>query len=68
VAETTALGVAYLAGLAIGYWRDLADVAANWRLDRRFEPSMDADRRARLVRGWHRAVERSKGWAEPCAV
>jgi glycerol kinase len=64
VAETTAIGAAYLAGLAIGYWRDLAEVEANWRLDRRFEPSMAADRRARLVRGWHRAVERSRHWAD----
>ena len=46
VAETTALGAAYLAGLAVGYWRGLDDVAANWALDRRFEPAMSADRRA----------------------
>jgi glycerol kinase len=65
VAETTALGAAYLAGLAVGFWRDPADVAANWALDRRFEPSMDAVRRERLLRGWRRAVERSLGWAEP---
>jgi glycerol kinase len=63
VAETTALGAAYLAGLAIGYWNDLAEIEANWQLDRRFEPSMPADRREDLVRGWHRAVERSRGWA-----
>jgi glycerol kinase len=65
VAETTALGAAYLAGLAIGFWRDEADVAANWALDRRFEPRMDGARRDRLLRGWSRAVERSLGWAEP---
>jgi glycerol kinase len=65
VAETTALGAACLAGLAAGFWGDPADVAANWALDRRFEPSMDAARRERLLRGWRRAVERSLGWAEP---
>jgi glycerol kinase len=63
VAETTALGAAYLAGLAIGYWKDLPEIEANWQLDRRFEPSMAADRRAHLLGGWHRAVERSRGWA-----
>jgi glycerol kinase len=59
VAETTALGAAYLAGLAIGYWQDQAEIEANWQLDRRFEPSMAADRRERLLHGWHRAVERT---------
>jgi glycerol kinase len=68
VAETTALGAACLAGLAIGYWRDLDDIAANWRLERRFEPSMPAERRAQLVRGWHRAVERSRSWADADSV
>lgn len=65
VAETTALGAAYLAGLAVGVWGDTADIEGNWRLDRRFEPSMDDHRRARLYRGWRRAVERSLGWVEP---
>ena len=65
VLETTALGAAYLAGLAVGLWRHTADLAANWRLDRRFEPAMDEERRARLYRGWQRAVERSRGWIEP---
>jgi glycerol kinase len=64
VAETTALGAAYLAGLAVGHWSGLDDVAANWVLDRRFESSMSEDRRAALLHGWHRAVERSRGWAE----
>jgi glycerol kinase len=65
VAETTALGAAYLAGLAVGYWRDLDDVAKNWALDREFTPQMDADRRRALTRGWDRAVERSLHWIEP---
>jgi glycerol kinase len=65
VAETTALGAAYLAGLAIGYWDGLDDIASNWALDRRFEPSMPADRRTAMLHGWHRAVERARGWIEP---
>jgi glycerol kinase len=64
VAETTALGAAYLAGLAVGYWNGLGDIEANWALERRFEPSMSADRRASLLHGWHRAVERSRDWIE----
>jgi glycerol kinase len=64
VAETTALGAAYLAGLAVGVWRDTDELAANWTLDRRFEPSMDEERRARLYRGWQRAVERARDWVE----
>ena len=63
VAETTALGAAYLAGLAIGFWSGQTDVQANWALDRRFEPSMSADERATRRRTWTRAVERVRGWA-----
>jgi glycerol kinase len=65
VAETTALGAAYLAGLAVGYWKDLDDVSGNWALDREFEPRMDDETRTRLTRGWSRAVERSLAWIEP---
>ena len=63
VTETTALGAAYLAGLATGFWRSTDDVAANWRIDRRFTPQMPAERREELYAGWKRAVERAKGWA-----
>jgi len=63
VGETTALGAAYLAGLAVGYWTGLDDLAANWALDRRFEPAMSADQRGSMLDGWHRAVARSRGWA-----
>jgi glycerol kinase len=63
VLETTALGAGYLAGLAVGYWTDPADVAANWKIDRSFEPSMPRDRVAELTAGWNKAVERAKGWA-----
>ena len=62
VLETTALGAAYLAGLATGFWKDTTDVSNNWRLDRRFNPQMPADRRDEMYAGWKRAVERVKGW------
>jgi glycerol kinase len=65
VLETTALGAAYLAGLAVGFWPDLEAIAAHWSLDRRFEPAMPPERRERLLRGWRRAVERSRDWARP---
>jgi glycerol kinase len=68
VRETTALGAAYLAGLAVGYWRDLGELEANWRLDRRFEPSMASDRRAGLRRGWARAVDRSRSWVDSVEI
>ena len=63
VLETTALGAGYLAGLAVGYWRDAADVAANWRVDRVFEPAMTRDRVDEWTAGWNKAVERAKSWA-----
>jgi glycerol kinase len=62
VLETTALGAGYLAGLAVGYWNDAADVAANWQVDRVFEPTMASDRIAELRAGWDKAVARAKGW------
>jgi glycerol kinase len=64
VGETTALGAAYLAGLAVGYWDGLDDVRRNWALDREFTPRMAASERDRLYHGWRRAVERSLNWAE----
>lgn len=60
--ETTALGAAYLAGLAIGYWKTPAEIATQRRIDRRFEPAMDRARAAELRAGWNRAVERAKCW------
>ena len=64
VVETTALGAAYLAGLAVGVWKDLSSIESNRIVDRLFEPDMNDDTRARLVRGWTRAVERSQQWIE----
>lgn len=62
VNETTALGAAYLAGLAVGYWESLSQIESQRQLDRRFVPSMDEERREELYRGWKKAVERAKGW------
>jgi len=63
VTETTAIGAAYLAGLAVGYWPDTSEVTRNWAVDRIFTPSMSADQREALYAGWMKAVERAKGWA-----
>jgi glycerol kinase len=63
VVETTALGAAYLAGLAVGYWPNVEELAAHAHVERRFEPRISAYERDAMYRGWQRAVERSKGWA-----
>ena len=65
VAETTALGAASLAGLAVGFWEDTDDMKKNWALDKRFEPAMDDGRRGKLYAGWKRAVARSRDWEQP---
>ena len=64
VTETTALGAAYLAGLAVGYWQDSEEIGAQWRADRSFEPGMSRDQVESLMAGWRKAVERAKNWAE----
>jgi len=64
VTETTALGAAYLAGLAVGYWKDQKQIAAQWQADRRFLPAMKPAQRTQLVAGWNKALERSKRWEE----
>ena len=64
VAETTALGAAYLAGLAVGFWSSEQEVAEQWAIDRTFEPQMSADQRNSLYKGWQRAVERSRNWEQ----
>ena len=61
VQETTALGAAYLAGLATGVWSDASDVTANWQLQREFAAEMTEAERAGLIRGWQRAVEQAQG-------
>ncbi len=62
VNETTALGAAYAAGLAVGFWKSLDELRTNWGVDRVFEPQWDAARREENYAGWKRAVERAKGW------
>jgi glycerol kinase len=62
VAETTALGAAYLAGLAVGYWKSQADIARQWQVDARFTPKMKAATRTRIASGWGRALARSRAW------
>jgi glycerol kinase len=64
VIETTALGAAYLAGLAVGYWKNKEEVRENWAISRAFEPNMEVAKRAELLKGWHEAVKRSTGWAK----
>jgi glycerol kinase len=63
LAETTALGAAYLAGLAVGMWRDTDEIAHHWQSSGSYEPKMPEKERERLYRDWKRAVECSKGWA-----
>lgn len=64
VFETTALGAAYLAGLAVGYWESQEEIAEQWQVDRRFDPSMDKARVRELKAGWQKALTRSMGWQD----
>ena len=63
ITETTALGAAYLAGLAVGFWKNQEDIAKQWRTDRRFEPAMEETRARELRARWTQALERAKAWA-----
>ena len=62
--ETTALGAAYLAGLAVGYWKNLEEIKSNWAVDRSFSPAITPESRAERIRGWNKAVGRTTGWAK----
>ncbi|MFZ4536231.1 glycerol kinase GlpK [Propionivibrio sp.] len=62
--ETTALGAAFLAGLAVGFWKDKAEIAANWKVERTFKPAMPADIREKKIKGWTKAVARSRDWED----
>jgi glycerol kinase len=64
ILETTALGAAYLAGLAVGYWSDAAEIERHWSLSREFVPAMPAEQRESLYRGWTKAISRAKDWDE----
>jgi len=64
VTETTALGAAYLAGLAVGMWDNKADLMKNWKLDRRFDPNLADDESKNLYKGWQKAVKRVMDWED----
>jgi glycerol kinase len=64
VSETTALGAAYAAGLAVGYWKSVNDLRANWAADKTWTPRMDEATRGKLYRGWQKAVTRTFDWVE----
>ena len=62
--ETTAMGAAYLAGLAVGYWKSKDDVIKNWAIDKTFEPLINDEKRNAMIKGWNKAVKYSYGWAK----
>ena len=62
--ETTAMGAAYLAGLAVGYWKDLEDIRKNWAVDREFEPLLSKEETEQRIKGWKKAVACARVWAE----
>ena len=64
IRETTALGAAYLAGLAVGVWKDCEELQSLWHCDVTFEPKMEPEKREKLLHGWHKAVGRSLDWEE----
>jgi len=64
ITETTALGAAYLAGLAVKYWGNLKEIRKQWQVDRTFEPAIQADERKVLIRGWERAIKAATVWAD----
>ena len=64
VAETTALGAAYAAGLAVGFWKDRDELRANWQEGERWQPTMKADERDRLMRNWSKAVSKTLDWVD----
>ncbi len=64
VTETTALGAAYAAGLAVGYWQNFDDLRLNWGIAQTWTPKMTDEKRAKLYKGWLKAVERSFGWED----
>jgi glycerol kinase len=64
ITETTALGAAYLAGLAVGYWDDIEEIRKLWQVDKKFEQKMDPDKVKEITRGWQRAVNAAISWAD----
>ena len=63
VLETTALGAAYLAGLAVGYWANKEEVIKNWAIDKKFKPEVEEEERQKRIKGWNKAVKYAYGWA-----
>jgi glycerol kinase len=64
VSETTALGAAYLAGLAVGYWKDVSELQSQWKLEQRFSPAMEQRDVSQCLSGWQRAITAAKAWAD----
>jgi glycerol kinase len=64
ITETTALGAAYLAGLAVNYWTSIKDIGKQWQVDQIFSPKMKAEETHSLIKGWHRAVRAAEAWAD----
>ena len=62
--ETTAMGAAYLAGLAVGYWANKDEVIKNWAIDKTFIPEINEDERETMIKGWNKAVKYAYGWAK----
>ena len=58
------MGAAYLAGLAVGYWKSKEDVIKNWAIDQTFEPKIDEEQRQKMIKGWNKAVKYAYGWAK----
>jgi glycerol kinase len=64
ITETTALGAAYLAGLAVNYWSGIHEIRQQWQIDRTFSPLIEQSETIYLIKGWHRAVNAAKAWAD----
>ncbi len=62
--ETTALGAAYLAGLAVGYWKNMQDIQSQWKVDKTFSPSIDDTKKNELITGWKKAVKAAVAWTK----
>jgi glycerol kinase len=63
ITETTALGAAYLAGLATGYWKSMDEISSQWQVDKTFSPSIRKEDRDKLLKGWNRAIKAAKAWS-----
>jgi glycerol kinase len=64
ITETTALGAAYLAGLAVGYWKNIKEIQQQWQIDKTFSPQMETSKATDLLKGWQRAIKASVAWTE----